>query len=244
VPLDHLAQRIAQQEAELQALRREYEARQARLADLARRKEELEGQLRQLEADIDAVARGERPAPPTGGTPVPPAARPQTLAGLLVEVVRGAPGPVSVKQLADEVVRRKFPTTSQNIPELVKSRVSKMVARGVFRRVEGQGIILTEAKDRPQPPPTQAAAAKKGAKAAAPAKPAAAGRQQPSLRVILTDLLARSKGPVAVRDLAEQAKARGYRSKSKSFKDVIWVMLRQMDNVENVPGRGYRLKKR
>jgi hypothetical protein len=44
--------------------------------------------------------------------------------------------------------------------------------------------------------------------------------------------------------LAKQAKAQGYRTKSKDFVGVLWVMLGQMDNVENVPGQGYRLKKR
>ena len=52
VPLQDLAQRIAQQQTALDTLRREYEARQAELADLKRRKEELRAQLRQVEADL------------------------------------------------------------------------------------------------------------------------------------------------------------------------------------------------
>jgi hypothetical protein len=36
----------------------------------------------------------------------------------------------------------------------------------------------------------------------------------------------------------------GYKSKSKSFRDVVWVNLGNMKNVEHVPGLGYRLKKR
>ncbi len=38
--------------------------------------------------------------------------------------------------------------------------------------------------------------------------------------------------------------AQGYQSQSKDFTTVVWAMLGKMDNVENVPGQGYRLKKR
>jgi hypothetical protein len=60
---------------------------------------------------------------------------------------------------------------------------------------------------------------------------------------VLTELLAKSQQPLPARELAKQAKARGYRTKSKKFVEVLWVMLGKMDNVENVPGLGYRLKK-
>jgi hypothetical protein len=46
------------------------------------------------------------------------------------------------------------------------------------------------------------------------------------------------------RELAEQAKAQGYHSTSKDFVQVVWVALANMDNVKNVPDRGYRLTKR
>jgi DNA repair exonuclease SbcCD ATPase subunit len=69
VPLESLAQRIAQQQSDLESLRQEYEARQARLADLNRRKGELETQLHQIDAQIQAVARGETPV--TTGTVLP-----------------------------------------------------------------------------------------------------------------------------------------------------------------------------
>jgi predicted nucleic acid-binding Zn-ribbon protein len=71
VPLDTLAQRIAEQQSELETLRREYETRQARLADLTRRKAKLEAQLQQVQSEIEAVDRGETPPPPKPGTAAP-----------------------------------------------------------------------------------------------------------------------------------------------------------------------------
>ncbi len=41
-----------------------------------------------------------------------------------------------------------------------------------------------------------------------------------------------------------QALAQGYQTESKDFTAVVGVMLAIMDHVENVPGQGYRLKKR
>jgi hypothetical protein len=238
VSLDNLAQRIAQQESELEALRQEYEVRQARLADLARRKQELEGQLRQLEAEIEAVDRGEAvQSPPEPGT-APPAkaaalapsvkpAKSQTLADFLVGLVRRAKGPLTARQLADEVVRCKFPTSSRNIPDMVKGQVSKLIAKGVLRRAKDQpGVVLAEGTGTPKPAAGKIGGGKRGAKkqptpAKKPAKPSAAGRKQPALRDVLTDLLAQSKGPMPVRDLAAQAKAAGHRSKSKKFTNVV-----------------------
>jgi hypothetical protein len=58
VLLDDLAQRISQQEAQLQALRRELETRQLQLAELTQRKEQLLTQLQQIDAEIAAIATG------------------------------------------------------------------------------------------------------------------------------------------------------------------------------------------
>ena len=43
--------------------------------------------------------------------------------------------------------------------------------------------------------------------------------------------------------LAEKVLASGYQTKSKDFTKVVSVGVWKMDNVENVPGKGYRLKK-
>jgi hypothetical protein len=56
--LDDLAQRINQQETQLQALRRDLETRQQQLAELSQRKEQLLTQLEQVDAEIAGIASG------------------------------------------------------------------------------------------------------------------------------------------------------------------------------------------
>jgi hypothetical protein len=56
--LDDLATRISQQEAQLQALRRDLEARQQQLADLSEQKQGLLAQLQQIDAQIAGIAGG------------------------------------------------------------------------------------------------------------------------------------------------------------------------------------------
>jgi hypothetical protein len=261
VPLDSLAQRIARQQSEIETLQRQYQARQARLADLKRRKEELEGQLRKLDAEIQAVNQGKTPPLQPGATKASPAKaptaapltnapRPNTLPGLLVQLVRKAKGPLTVRQLADEVEKQKFPTSSKNVARLVGTRVRGLMARGIFLRANGQpGFILARAKGEVKAPiakpPVEKTGAKKGAVLSIKARREEPnGRPKKPLRVILTDLLAKSRKPLLVRELAERAKAQGYQTESKNFVHVIWVALGDMDHVENIPGKGYRLKKR
>jgi hypothetical protein len=260
VPLESLAQRIARQQSELEALQRDFEARQSRLADLKTRKDELEGQLRRLDAEIDSVNQGKKPAPaettkksppqPTSATQRAKAIGPHTLSGLLERLVDNSNGALTVKQLTEEVVRRKFPTTSQNIPRLIQTRVRELVDKGIFQHAHGQpGYVLAqtanETKGLVAKPATGKGASKKSVVPSrkAPAK-RGGGRPEKPLRVVLTELLAKSQRPLPARELARQAKASGYRTKSKKFVDVLWVMLGRMENVENVPGIGYRLKKR
>jgi hypothetical protein len=56
--LDAIRQRIAKQNLELHALRRDLETRQNRLQSLAHRKKELEAKLRQIEAEMAAIHAG------------------------------------------------------------------------------------------------------------------------------------------------------------------------------------------
>jgi hypothetical protein len=260
VPLESLAQRIARQQSELETLQRQYQARQARLGDLKRRKEELEGQLRELDAEIEAVNQGKTPpqAGPTKASPAkaptaaPPAngPRPNTLPALLVQLVRKAKGPLTVKQLAEEVEQQKFPTSSKNVARLVGTRVLGLMARGIFQRANGQpGVVLARPKGAAKAPAAKAPVEKTGGKQGVVSSKKARrerpnGRQKKPLRVILTDLLAKSRQPLLARELAERAKAQGYQTESKNFVHVIWVALGEMDHVENIPGKGYRLKKR
>jgi hypothetical protein len=77
-------------------------------------------------------------------------------------------------------------------------------------------------------------------------KPSQGKRQgeQPSLQSVLTRILERSTRPLVARDLAKRAVAIGYRSKSKDFDHLVQVTISRMDGVANMPGKGYRLKKR
>ncbi|HKI37653.1 MAG TPA: hypothetical protein VKA46_37715 [Gemmataceae bacterium] len=258
LPLDDLTQQIAQRESELQWLRQQYEARQARLAELARQREALQAQLRQVEDDIQAETRGEAPsapAPPVAqGTPATspkPTAR-LTLSDALVEVLREVNRPLTARELGEELVGRKFPTTSSNITNLVHNRLSDLVKRGVLRRAPGQpGVLLAESADGTKAAAATirrdgpAAPANEAARKTAPARPPQPGWRggQPPLRSVLTELLQKSRKPLAARDLAEQVLATGYQTKSKDFTDVVWTALGQLDNVENVKGKGWRLKK-
>lgn len=69
VPLSELARRIAQQQSELETLRLEYESRQSQMTDLLRKKQELETQLRQVDASIAAIMHGTA-LPPISRKPV------------------------------------------------------------------------------------------------------------------------------------------------------------------------------
>ena len=255
IPLESLAQRIAQQQAELETLRQEYQARQTRLADLTRRKEELQTQLQQITAEIHSVDGGRTtpsaetaPAATTPSVPKASTERPLTLANLLVALVRASKVPVTVKQLTEEVQAQKFPTTSQDLPNVVKSAVHRLAARGILQRAKGQpGFILAGSQGNATN--AKAKVGKKGRK-----KEKATTRvvtrttpvvaEKKSLRLVLTDLLRQSQRPLMVRELAEQALAQGYQTQSKDFVLVVSVTLAKMDNVKNVPGQGYRLKKR
>jgi hypothetical protein len=167
-----------------------------------------------------------------------------------VNLVRRAKGPLTMKQLADEVVRRKYPTTSQNIPGLIQTRVRELVAKGILQpSPDKPGFVLarpgSEAKVPVAKPALRKGEGKKSAGSSTKTPPKKrGGRPEKPLRVVLTEILAKSPRPLPARELARQAKAQGYRTKSKNFVGVLWVMLGQMDNVENVPGQGYRLKKR
>ncbi|HEY7159213.1 MAG TPA: hypothetical protein VH575_35040 [Gemmataceae bacterium] len=44
-------------------------------------------------------------------------------------------------------------------------------------------------------------------------------------------------------ELAERALAAGYKTQSTKFVDSVWWALCQMDNVEHLPQKSYRLKK-
>jgi hypothetical protein len=267
--LDAIQQRIAQRDAELQALRRDLEARRSRLQSLTRRKLELQAKLQQIEAEMAAVAAGaKRPqagslkAAPKKSTPKPSAAgkpSPPSLASLLVSAIRSAGRPLTANQLVSEVKRRGFKTSSADFTRMVGARLWELKKQGVVQRAtDQQGYTLAPSTNGPAPKtgPTKSAVQKtsaksstrpaKGAVAAKPASSQASGAKAPqmSLREVLTQILKKMGTPVTGSELAEEALKAGYHTTSKRFVDNIWTMLSTMDNVENVKGQGYRLKRK
>jgi hypothetical protein len=77
-------------------------------------------------------------------------------------------------------------------------------------------------------------------KAAGPAAKAAA---PPSLQTVLTQILKKSSRPMTGGELAAEAVKAGYQTRSPRLVDAVWTALGKMDNVENVKGEGYRLKR-
>jgi hypothetical protein len=276
-PLDDLARRISNQEAELQKLRREFEERRRHLASLTHRKEALQAQVQRIDTEITALVTGvqrktaiqqPKPAKSTQGQltknaktksakhPVPSRISTTepglTLPHLIVRIVREAPGALSISQIAEKALGRGFTTTSANFRNVVATRVHELRGKGMLRHADGQaGFVLGKA------PPIQEAAGRKPAltkgnsKDSFPApgknsKPSQGKRQgeQPSLKSVLTRILERSQRPLVARDLAKRAVAIGYQSKSKDFEHLVQVTLSRMDGIANMPGIGYRLKKR
>src|SRR5437588_11029134 len=118
LPLPKLARHLAQKQSELAKARQAYEAR---LAGLTRRMQELQAQLRTVEAEMQAVGSlGSAKALPTparasaaAATPAKPrmpakttskpgrARTAPTLPGLVVDLVRAARRPLTVKELSE-----------------------------------------------------------------------------------------------------------------------------------------------
>ena len=264
IPLQDLAQCISQQQDELDKLRREYEARETQLRELTRRKEALQTQLQQVEAELRGVGQGSAvPPEPAAAAPTMPAKPATTKTGtkptgsgtlgqLLVQIVAEAGRPMPIKELAAEVVRRKYATTSRNIPALVADRVKDLVKKRFLRRAPNRlGVLPAQTKANSKAPAPKSESGAPATKQKTPAvagaattAPLAASASAPSLPVVVTKILAGSPEPLTVGKLAEKVLASGYQTKSKDFTNVIRVVIGKMGNVENVPGKGYRLKKR
>ena len=259
VPFQDLAERIQQRETELAKLRQELESRRGQLSELTRRKEELQAELAKVEKDIEAVGQASVPEPTASAARTPATtggskatAKPSdgvSLPTYLVQLVRQAKGPITAKELTEEVVRNKYPTTSKNVHAMVKTRVHDLVRKGVLRRAgDSSGVVLAQAPlaTKPVAAKVPAVTQKIGKKKAASAKPAssttpAEPSKWRSLHEVLTHVLAKSSRPLTAQELAEQVIQSGYESKSKDLKNVIWVSIGKMTTVERVPGKGDRL---
>ena len=196
--------------------------------------------------------------------------QPLSLPRLLLEIVGAAKAPMTTKELTEEVVRRHYVTTSKNLAALVDTRIQELLKKGLVRRPKDQpGIIAVPASATGQAPagkvkpaipakPAQKAARPAAAKAPVASKPAknvvkpasaktlveAASKNVLPLTAVITKILSESAEPISGRELAAKVLATGYQTKSKDFTNVIWVAVSKLDNVENIAGRGYRLKKK
>jgi hypothetical protein len=247
IPFQGLADQIQQRETELARLRKELEAHQTHLAKLTRRKQELLADLEKIDREIAAVVPSSPPgdAAVPSKTPSPMPAEKVSLPKFLIGLVEQAGRPITTKELTDEVVRSKFPTTSKNLEGMVKTRVYDLVRKGLLKRAGDSGIVAPKASMKTSDTKVPAAEPKNGKKPTAAAKPAAspAAPKWSSLHEVLTHVLARSTRPLSAQELAERVVKNGYESKSKDLKNVIWVSIGKIDGVERVKGEGYRLKK-
>jgi hypothetical protein len=279
--LEDLQQQITQRELDLRTLRQELETRQIELTTLTSRKEDLQAQLRQVEAEIAALAassppQAAAPAVPTAAvpsTPPPPAQAQPRLADLIVTLLRHAGKAMTSRQLRDEALRRGYQTSSRNLAKTIEVRIQELKRQGMVRRATGQsgyllvpsaeGVKAGTAKKTPKPAPAKTK--KATAQVARPAKPGATAKKasrpsatvsgaakatgpvgrgsQPPLREVLTTLFKKSNQLLSVSELAAQALAGGYRTNSANFVKVVGTTLEEMDNVDYLPGKGYRLKK-
>jgi uncharacterized protein YhaN len=257
VPFQDLAARIQQQEADLAQLRQELESRRSQLSELTRRKEELQVELAKVEKDIEAVGQATilEPAVSTAGVAKPgsskAASKPTvgvSLPTYLIQMVGQAKKPITVKALAEEVMRNKFPTTSKNVPGMVQTRVYDLVKKGLLRRAsDSSGFVLAQTSLSSNSVATKfaAGAPKIGKAKVVSAKPPSSTRPAKwrSLHEVLTHVLAKSSRPLTAQELADGVTQSGYESKSKDLKNVIWVSIGKLANVERLPGQGYQLKK-
>lgn len=243
--LTDLARLIARQTDELAALRRRL---QSRLDTLEQRRESLIVELRQVEAEIESASLGEQPQSATTTYLVPkpsviaPVTKPRKpnlslpefLLGLVLE---GRGSPIALATLKEETVRRKFPTSSANLPKMIEVRVHELVKRGLLRRdPKSGGYLAADAR-------AGAVAIATAAKAEQASKVGKGHGGQPTLKAVLLDLLKRSGRTMSAQELADQAKKAGYESKSKSFVNVVWVAVGKMPEVVRDPKGGYRLRK-
>ena len=83
-----------------------------------------------MEAEIQAVTQGQAPVASSLPAATPAATSPK-LADALVEA-REANRPLTARELGEELTRRRFPTTSGKITNLVQNRLTDLVKRGVF----------------------------------------------------------------------------------------------------------------
>jgi hypothetical protein len=150
-------------------------------------------------------------------------------------MIQAAGQPLTVRQLAEEAKRRGFRSTSGNFAKMVETRTYDLLRKGILQRASGQlGFVLAKSQN--------GKAKRMTAVASKPSPKARSGKQLP-LREVLTQILKKSTKPMTGGELATAALKAGYQTTSNRLVDSVWVVLGHMNNVENIPGLGYRLKR-
>ncbi len=261
ISLDDLHQQIAQRERELKALREELESRKDHVAALMRRKKELQNQLQQVETELAALSVGAPAAPEQRKAAAPPAPkkppkdRPK-LGELIVTMLREAGKPMTARQLSEEARRRGFQPVSNDPIKPFEARLQDLKKNGIVQRASGQaGYVLPTStngsggtKTKPVQPAQkeQRKAVEKPSKPQPSAKPVQPVQQgkTPPLREAILNVLKSSRKPLSGSELADRVLKSGYKTNSTKFRDVVWSMLGQMDDVQHVRGKGYQLKRK
>ena len=251
-----LADCIQQQEAQLAKLRQELESRQTHLSDLTRRKGELQAELQRVEREIVEFAPSNmagglsstsvKSAKPASASAAPKPKQGLSLPKYLVELVAKSKRPITAKELSDQVVANRFPTTSNNIKDIVQTRVYDLLRKGILVRVDGSSsVILANGFGAAKPGATKALTrvAKENNRKPTAAAPVGPANKQ-TLPQVIVKVLSASSRPLTGQELADRVKKSGYQSKSKDFRNVIWVCIGKMDGIERVVGKGFQLQKR
>lgn len=133
-----LEELIRRQEELLAHLRTENARRAILVADLRRRRDELAGQLADLDAEIRTVlsapplttiAPGERPAVPSPSAQratMPPAERPPSLKAEIRRELAAADGPLTDSRLAERILGRGYQTRSKNFTVVIRATIGEM----------------------------------------------------------------------------------------------------------------------
>jgi hypothetical protein len=191
-----------------------------------------------------------------------------TLAELILTILRDIGRPLTVLQLTEKVKQRHFRSKSKALHKLVGKNVYALAAKGgLLRAADQSGFLVSPTghgraatKSSPKPsikgavPQTKTRPAKAAVPALATVKPKPAVKEaakrasgakppQKPLRQVLTEILKKMGTPMTGSDLAQEALEAGYQTSSKNFAQAVWTALGIMDNVENVKGQGYRLKR-
>jgi hypothetical protein len=263
ISVQDLHQQIAERERELKALREELESRKDHVAALIRRKEELRNQLRQVEKELAALSAGApaateqpKPAAPSAPTPGTPAKDRPKLGEMIVVMLREAGKPMTARQLSEEAHRRGFQSASNDPVKPFEARLQELKKKGTVRRAPGQpgyvlatstiGASATKPKRAQPAQKEQRNAAVKPGKPQSDAKPSQPVERQktPPLREAILNVLKSSRKPLSGTELADRVLKSGYKTTSTKFRDVVWSMLGQMDEVQHVRGKGYQLKRK